>query len=89
MQASIPVDRYPGPVCSYEIEDGTPVVSDTDASFEQSFGAVEAGTAVADAFAELNIVTDDHDLAAAIETGRVVRAERARSELGSDGEILE
>ncbi|WP_340101081.1 HAMP domain-containing sensor histidine kinase [Salinibaculum salinum] len=60
-QWSVPVERYPGPVCRYAITDGSPVVRGTDAAFEREFDAVRAGTTVSAVFESLNITTDSGD----------------------------
>ena len=50
MQGSFPVDRYPGPVCRYDLEDQAPVVRDVDEAFETRFGPVEAGVPAREVF---------------------------------------
>jgi anti-sigma regulatory factor (Ser/Thr protein kinase) len=50
-----PIDRYPGPVCRYELRDSEPIVRETNASFEAVFGAVSAGTTLPDAFRHCRI----------------------------------
>jgi len=47
---SFPIDRYPGPVCCYELRDSQPVVRETNDSFEAAFGTVSAGTTLPEAF---------------------------------------
>ena len=47
---SIPVSRYPSPVCRFAVVDGTPVVERINEPFETAFGAAQLGTPVADVF---------------------------------------
>ena len=46
---SIEIDRYPGPVCGYVIEDGRATVTVTNDAFASRFGADLAGESVASA----------------------------------------
>jgi two-component sensor histidine kinase len=57
-ERAIPVDRYPGPVCSYTFEDGGPVVRAVDSEFEARFGAVGQGTTVAEMADTFSFETD-------------------------------
>lgn len=55
---SVPFDRYPGPVCTYELGDGQPAVCRLNTAFESELGSVDAGTSVAAAFDALGVSTD-------------------------------
>jgi len=55
---SVPLDRYPGPVCVYETATGEPVVYRVNDAFETQLAAVDAGTPVAAAFDSLGVDID-------------------------------
>lgn len=44
--SSVPIDSIPAPVIAYTVSDGTPVITETNESFENAFDAVSTGTAV-------------------------------------------
>jgi signal transduction histidine kinase len=48
-ELSIPMRRYPSPVCAFTAVDETPVVKGVNEPFETAFGSVETGEPVADA----------------------------------------
>ncbi len=53
--SSLSIARYPGPACSYVVEDGDPVVLVTNAAFEAQFGENIAGETVPAAFEQLDL----------------------------------
>jgi signal transduction histidine kinase len=42
----VPVDSIPAPVIAYDVPEGTPMIAETNESFEAAFDGVSAGTAV-------------------------------------------
>jgi len=52
---ALSIDRYPGPVCSYQFRDGEPVVGEINEAFEAAFGSVSAGTQLTTVFDEYGI----------------------------------
>ena len=58
-RSALSISRYPDPACSYDFDDGTPVVRRTNDAFESRFGADLAGTAVAEVFDRLGFQTGD------------------------------
>jgi two-component sensor histidine kinase len=58
---SIPVDRYPGPVCRYSVTDGTPTLSAVDVTFESEFERVESGADLSETFRSIGIAVDAID----------------------------
>jgi len=81
MQSSLPVDRYPGPVCSYEIDEETPVVRNINPAFETRFGSVESGASVVDTLGEFGV--DETDLGAKLtSSGQFTVHSRSSDEQG-------
>ncbi len=60
-QWSIPVERYPGPVCRYAFTDGGPVIQGADTAFKRAFDAVRTGETVSATFESLCITANDTD----------------------------
>ncbi|PSP41844.1 sensor histidine kinase [Halobacteriales archaeon QH_2_66_30] len=52
---AVSIDRYPGPVCSYTCRNGEPVIERANEAFEEAFGPVAAGDALAPVFEEYGI----------------------------------
>jgi len=52
---AVSIDRYPGPVCSYTCRNGEPVIERANEAFEEAFGPVAAGDALASVFEEYGI----------------------------------
>jgi len=52
---SVPIHRYPGPVCSYDLEDGEPVVAGTNQAFDAAFGPASSGDRLTAVFEEHGI----------------------------------
>ena len=52
---SVSIHRYPGPVCSYHLEDGEPVVEQTNDTFDTAFGPASSGEQLTAVFEEYNI----------------------------------
>jgi signal transduction histidine kinase len=77
MQRSFPVDRYPGPVCGYDIEAGVPVVRGVNPPFETQFGSVDTGAPVAETLDSLGIAVDATDLTTCLSEGDRFTAEQS------------
>jgi signal transduction histidine kinase len=52
---SVSIHRYPGPVCSYHLEDGDPVVEQTNDAFDSAFGPASSGEQLTAVFEEYSI----------------------------------
>ncbi|MEF8813867.1 MAG: HAMP domain-containing sensor histidine kinase [Halovenus sp.] len=70
--SSLSISRYPGPACSYGIEDGNPVVLGTNAAFEAQFGREIEGKTVPAAFEQLDLRVHNgsRDLSTCLQRGR-------------------
>jgi len=51
------IERYPGPVCSYELREGEPVVRGTNEAFDVAFGPAAGGRELPEVFEEFDIET--------------------------------
>jgi len=84
------ITRYPGPACSYTIQNGEPVVRCTNTAFETRFGDDVTGETVPAAFEKLDLRLhdDSEDLSVRLQHGEQFRVRVAPSRNRSNGAYL-